>query len=52
MKEAIEIVKDMLRQNKFNPLASISETIYTEAVLEDVLKTLQEAERVKNATSD
>ena len=41
MKQAIELVKKMLKENKHDPLQSISETIHTEATLEYVLKRLE-----------
>ena len=41
MKRAIELVKKMLKENKHDPLQSISETIHTEATLEYVLKRLE-----------
>lgn len=41
MKRAIELVKKMLKENKHDPLQSISESIYTEATLEYVIKRLE-----------
>jgi len=50
MKRAIELVKKMLKENKHDPLQSISETIHTEATLEYVLKRLEKEKPVVIAT--